>query len=306
MKPQKFIELQLNKLNSFSGKKTNYKSLKLEIHRLIFNHKFRKYTANSNLLNKVEKAIEINIEKNEPIKIVFPHGAYKLWRLKEAPEVDWAELFSTMYYTRWLKPICEIYKPGVWFDYFVDDLIIPKIDNLDIKDVNDYLNSYHEILDFLKKYQPNNFKMTITRVGDLFDSPKDFEESVQKNMEILGKNPKEITKERLTMIKLNRKTKKDDYENPKWIEENALTHDAYLMSKRETNYHFQESKIIAFSNKLPSGTVVAVGTTKSTIAKFWTRVGALKKKQNSYQEYVLSPKQIKNTKFQIEELISPD
>jgi hypothetical protein len=47
-----------------------------------------------------------------------------LWRIDEAPEADFAELFSSMYYVKWLKPVCEIYKPGVWFDFFVDDLIL--------------------------------------------------------------------------------------------------------------------------------------------------------------------------------------
>lgn len=83
------------------------------IFRLVMSKKFRKYTANDDLQSHIKNAIRVNVEKNEPINITFLHGAYKLWRLAEAPEADWAELFSLIYYTNWVKPICEVYGPGV-------------------------------------------------------------------------------------------------------------------------------------------------------------------------------------------------
>src|SRR5216684_4350329 len=105
-----------------------------QIFMLIMSKKFRKYSANDALMAHIKGAIRLAIEQHQPINVTFFHGAYKLWRLEESPQADWAELFALMYYTRWVKPVCEIYPPGVWFDFFVDDLIVPKLDNVPISD----------------------------------------------------------------------------------------------------------------------------------------------------------------------------
>ena len=65
----------------------------------------------------IRSAVEKNIANNEPIKISFPFGGYKLWSLEETPETDWAELFSIMYFIRWLKPVCALYSKGVVFNF---------------------------------------------------------------------------------------------------------------------------------------------------------------------------------------------
>lgn len=75
-------------------------------------------------------------------------------------------------------------------------------------------------------------------------------------------------------------------------------HNAYLKIKGETGYHKdRQDKILVFSQPLPSGTAVSLGTTKSSIAKFWVGVGALKVSGNSYKEIILSPKQLKNANY---------
>ena len=67
--------------------------------------------------------------------------------------------------------------------------------------------------------------------------------------------------------------------------------------KRELGYYFQPTKIPVFNQPLASGMFLAVGTTKTSIAKFWVGVGALKKTDDGYIEYVLSPKQMGSKKF---------
>ncbi len=111
-----------------------------------------------------------------------------MWRLKEAPLPDWAEVFTAMYYTKWLKPICEIYEQGVWFDFFADDLIVPILNNTPKEDVDKYLLEWQHILDFLKKYQPENLKMTITQFKNHYKTPESFEESLKNNIAQLEKN----------------------------------------------------------------------------------------------------------------------
>ncbi len=297
MQPSKYI---LDCLEKLKGSSIEVQT-DSEISELIFMHlmskKFRKYAAQPHLIEHIKNAIQINIEKNEPIKITFLHGAYKLWRLEEAPEADWAELFAAMYYTAWLVPICNVYSPGVWFDFFVDDLIVPKLDNIPLSDVEKYIESFQNVLDFLNSYQPANMKMTITRVGDQFPSPEAFEKSLSDNIAKVSETNPTFTERQLEMVELNAKPTELQLKDPKWREKIHIIHDAYLMTKREPGYHFRPDKILAFSQPLPSGTFIAVGTTKTSIAKFWVGVGVLKKEGEKYKQYILSPKQLLSNTF---------
>ncbi|MDB5169109.1 MAG: hypothetical protein JWO41_465 [Candidatus Saccharibacteria bacterium] len=272
------------------------------IYKALLSKKFRKYSANEDLQKHIMNAIRINVEKNEPINITFLHGAYKLWRLEETPEADWAELFSLMYYSNWVKPICEIYEPGVWFDFFVDDLIIPKLDNIDLADVTAYMDSYQSLIDFLKQYQPSNLKMTITTVGGQFESPQAFDESVQSNLEKLtaetpGGLP-ELTESQAAMVELNTKATDEQLKDPKWREKVYHLHNAYMATKAEPGYHKNRpEKIMAFTQPLPSGTTISVGSTKSSVMKFWVGVGVLQPKDGSFSQVILSLGQLEKADF---------
>lgn len=305
MTPQQYIQQELEKLREFHPRKVAQEELAAEIFRLLMSKKFRKWAASPQLIAQMKRAIQLNIDAKQPINLTFPHGAYKLWRLEEAPLPDWAELFTAMYYTKWLKPICEIYPPGVWFDYFVDDLILPKIDNISFEEIEAYLAEYQKILNVLKSYQPKNFRMTITRFESLFSSRDAFEKSLQEYVKKLSLTKPTFTDESLHVVELNARPTKMQLKDPRWKEKIRLVHDAYIAMKRDLGYYFQPSKIPVFNQPLPSGMFLAVGTTKTSIAKFWVGVGALKKTKDGYIEYVLSPKQMESKKITKENISVP-
>jgi hypothetical protein len=307
MTPQEFIESQINNLKETSNiHLKDSSSIEDEILRLLLSKKFRKYSANEELINHCKKAISLQVAENKPINITFLHGAYKLWRLEESPYADWAELFSLIYYSNWVKGICEIYKPGVWFDFFVDDLIIPKLDNVPMSDIDNYIKSCEDIINFLQPFQPSNLKMTITPVNSQFSSPEEFNEILEQNLVKLNQESNGelpiLTDSQKSMIELNVKTTSQQKKDPQWREKVWQLHNAYQKTKRMTNYHYVPDKILAFTQPLPSGTTISVGTTKSSVAKFWVGVGALKKRDNSYQEVILSPVQLKSTHYEWEKV----
>src|SRR5437762_12821678 len=78
---------------------------KLIVRRLL-SRKFRKYALKPELESHINEAVRRNIKAGDPIKLTFLNGCYKLWRLDESPEVDWAELFTLLHYADWLKEIC--------------------------------------------------------------------------------------------------------------------------------------------------------------------------------------------------------
>lgn len=278
------------------------------IFRIIMSKRYRKYAAGPELTEHIKDAIALNIKQGTPINATYVHGAYKLWRLNEAPEPDWAELFAMMYYTNWLRPICEIYEPGVWFDNFVDDYIVPILNNISAEDVDTYLTRYRGIFAFLKQYQPANFKMTATGVGEQFASREAFQaqldDDVAEYAKQLPNGLPDVAERRKTMIDLNARPTEAQQADPDWYAKNTLIHDAYIsMTKRNTGYHGQPTKILTFNQPLPSGTALALGTTRSSVAKFWAGVGVLKPKGDEYGQLILSPSQLEHATFHTEALL---
>ena len=296
MNAKQYIENELTKLKTPSNIQPE-DDLEAQIVRLLLSKKFRKYSANENLINHIKESVHYCVKREQPINLTFLHGAYKLWRLEEAPETDWAELFSLMYYSKYVKPICEIYKPGVWFDFFVDDYIVETLDNYSPEEVKTYINSYQKLMDFLKSYQPKNLEMTITTVGSQFASREDFNQALNKQLEITPMP--ELSDNSARMVELNVRLVDGQSDDPKWREKIYRIHDAYRAIKGGTGYHKNRpDKILVFNQPLPSGAMIALGTTKSSIAKFWVGVGALKPDKNSYKMIVLSPSQLEKASFE--------
>lgn len=309
MNAQEYIQSKLDELKHPLGlpKPQNNYELESQILKALLSKKFRKYSASEELIAQVKSAIHINVEKNEPINITFLHGAYKLWRLEESPEADWAELFSLMHYSNWVKPVCEIYEPGVWFDFFVDDYIINRLDNIPMSNIQAYIDSYQSLINYLTNYQPSNLKMTITTVGSRFASEEAFDESLSSNLEKLTNETPNglpvLNDTQRAMVELNTKPTDEQLKDPLWREKVFHLHNAYMATKAEPQYHKNRpEKIMAFTQPLPSGTTISVGTTKDSIMKFWVGVGVLKPKNDSYRQVILSPSQLELAKYDWQEV----
>ena len=299
MTPKEFIEKKLSNLKSAEKTASNFKSDKELgdfIFKIVMSKKFRKFAVTPEYIPHIQNAIENSIKNNLPIKFVFPFGGYKLWRLEESPEADWAELFTLMYYAKWLKPIAEIYKPGVLFDFSSDDIVIERMNNISKKDTEIYAKSFNFILDFLKNYLPDNFKFTLTPVSSYY-TPEEFEEDLKDKINTMQKELgglPVLDESDKRMVELNVRLKPGQDKDPFWREKVELVHRAYYTVSRRRPYTRSKEKILTFCTQI--GNCVAVGTTKTSVAKFWPAVGALKKTEDDYQEYVLSPSQIEKIK----------
>lgn len=308
MTAQDYIQSKLNELREPLDipQPKNDDELADAIFRALTTKKFRKYALTPEYTKHIQNAIRENIRNNEPINLTFLGGAYKLWRLDEAPESDWAELFAYMYYSRWAAPVCALYRPGVWFDFFLDDVIVPRINNLTEEDVARYKESRQKLIDFLKPYQPANLRMTLTGVGSLFASREAYEKQLEQSIrelaaELPGGLPT-LTEAQLVTTSLNVKATPEQLADPQWREKVELVHSAYMRVRRATGYSTASSKIQVFTQPFPNGTSIAVGTTKDSIAKFWAGAGALRPKDDSFRQLVLSPSQLEGADFSWEDV----
>lgn len=270
--------------------------------RRILSKKFRKYAASSSLVEHINYVVRFAIRNDQPINFTFLHGAYKLWRLEEAPYVDWAEMFALMYYIKWLRPICEAYRPGVQLDFFVDDIILERLNNLRYAEIDAYISSYQSLIGFLADYAPSNLAITITPVSTQFSSDSVFWKSLEGNLSGLSERPlPTLSPEKAATIELNVRATPEQLRDPLWRERNLQLHNAYMKTKGETGYHKNRiDKILVFTQPLPSGTALAVGSTKDSVVKFWVGAGALRRSDVSFRMTIMSPQQLSRTKWSSE------
>ena len=303
MKPSEYIIQELNKFKNF--KKQNIKKpedIAGFIYKSLVSKKFRKYSLTPGYEQHILSAIKTNIAKNEPIKLVLVFGGYKLWRLEESPEVDWAELFSLIYYIKWMKPILAVHTPGVWFDFFSDSGIVEQMDNIPKEDTERYSQSFRKLLEFIKPYIPENLNFTFNTIVDQYKSPIDFQKDLEKSINETKDELKNIslTLEQIKTIELNVKLKDGQDEDPMWCEKVNLIHEAYTRISKRRPYYRTPEKIMVCTR--PVKNCIAVGTTKRSVVKFWVGIGVLKKIGDEFIEYVFSPSQIEKAKLVKEDI----
>lgn len=247
MKAQEFIEKKLEKLRSTEKTEVSFnsdKDLTDYIFKKLMSKKFRKFSVNLEYIPQIHGVIENSIKNNLPIKLIFPFGAYKLWRLEETPEADWAELFTLMYYVKWLKPILEVYKPGILFDFSSDDVIVERINNIPKKDTEDYAKSLNMIFDFLKNYLPKNIKFSLTPVSSHYTT-EEFEETLKEKISEmenqLGGLPV-LNDHTRGMVELNVRLKPGQDKDPLWREKVELLHQAYYTLPKDVHTTIQKKR----------------------------------------------------------------
>ena len=309
MTAQDYIQSKLSELSRHPSSSTvDINNIEAEIVRLILSKKFRKYAISPEQIEHIKSVVHTCVSEGKPIQATLVFGGYKLWRLEESPETDWAELFSLMYYTKWMRPICDIYKPGVWFDYYSDEVIVPTMNNVPTDSVDQYQKSFRGLLGFIKNFQPSNLNMTLNRVGDQYDSYGDFLAELENNKKSLQNNldsglPVLDNAMRAT-LELNVNTTPDQLTDPKWMEKVQLTHDAYAQVSKRRPYYRTPDKFNIFTTHYPGS--LSVGTTKDSVMKWWIGAGALKKDENNYRQVIYSPNQLSNKHFITESVCIPD
>jgi hypothetical protein len=300
MTAKEYIYQKLGELKSQENgviKPGSNKELADFIFKTIMSKKFRKFSVTPEYVPHIQNAIETSIANNLPIQFAFPFGGYKLWRLEEAPEADWAELFTIMYYAKWLKPIAEIYEPGIWFDFVSDDVIVERMNNIPKSDTERYAQTFRMILDFLKSCLPENMKFTFTQIGSFY-TPEEFDTDLKDKLELMEKQLgglPVLTDVTRSKVELNVHLKPGQELDPLWREKVELMHQAYYTLSRRRPYTRSKDKILAFCMKMAN--CVPVGSTKSSTAKFWPGAGVLGKTNEGFAEYVFTPTQLQKTKF---------
>jgi hypothetical protein len=269
------------------------------IYSKVMSKKFRKLKAGESAVKLSKEAIRLAVKENKPITIFEMFGGNKLWRFDEAPEVDWAELFSMTYFAQWARLIASVYEPGVEFIYFSQDISVESLNNVPRSETDKYSQTMRELIKWMQPHLPPNLKFTYLRHYDLFKNPDDYYKELEQAKEAIlkesgGKLPT-MTDGMKAATELNVKLKPGQDKDPQWREKIELQHQAIFRTKTLGKRMSDPHNLWACPTYYPDN--VVTGSTKHSIAKFWAGIGALHPNENSFYEVVLTPKQLSEATY---------
>lgn len=270
----------------------------------VLSKKFRKYAADQAAIEVCKRAIHSAVTQKKPIKIGLLFGGNKIWRINEAPEVDWAELFSLEYFTRWMRSIRSVYEHGVEFSFYSQDVSIERLNNVPRSETDNYSRSFRELLDWFQQYLPEGVSFTYGRHAeeykDLSEYDVEIEEAKKSLFEELGGKYPEMTDAEKKITEFNVKLKDGQSDDPEWHRKVELEHQAIFRTKTLVPY-LEDESIIRVS-AMPFTGYIAVGSTKYSVAKFWASAGVLQKSGDKYLERALTPTQLDSIRFEWQEI----
>lgn len=259
--------------------------------------KFRKWSIDTQLAQRIRGSVKNSLRQKEPIDFILPFGGYKLWRLPTAPKIDWAEFFTLCHLCQYVSPIAESYKHGATITFLSDDIIIETMDNIPQAHITQYLRSFQNLLQIFQNHLPPNINLHLTRVSDLYKR-----EEFKMEISMLYQQIKS------EMINWNESMKKSLYENAKlnvmwegernlldmtpekkreFLKRGTILHEAYRRSN--VKYHLENSpNRVPLATKPTSRPSVVIGSTKNSACRFWTGFGVLEEKEGAFTNRVLS------------------
>lgn len=269
----------------------------------VMSKKFRKLKANEESIRITKRAINFAVKNNKPVTVSFLFGGNKLWRLSEAPEIDWAELFSLVYFLRWMKSIASVYPPGARLDYYGQSLNVHVMNNLKEDETKAYRRSFEDMLEWIKPYIPNNLTVTYRDYADEFEKHDDFvrelEAAKQETLKANGGKLPVLSDQQKAATELNVRLQPGQDNDPQWREKIELIHQSIENTDTFKRVYFADESLILACPTIYNGWI-AVGSTKRSYAKFWVGVGVLQKAADSFNELVLTPQQLEKNNFKWE------
>ena len=304
MNPRDYIIEKLEKLRESVAFET-VPNDKLEdvIYAKVMSKKFRKVKADDQAVAVTKKAIHWSVENNKPVKVNVIFGGNKLWRLDEAPEIDWAELFNVMYLLQWMKTIASVYEHGACLEYYSEDVVLENMNNIPKAETDRYSETFQSMLQWLEPNLPDGVSTNYRRYGDEYNDESEYlaELEIAKARTLNdnhGKLPLLNDAQKLA-TEMNVRLLPGQADDPLWREKAELIHQSIEHTATIERYISDPTMIPSCPLKYDG--LIVTGSTKKSYAKFWVGVGALERKGKEYSEIVLTPKQIETATFDWEE-----
>lgn len=279
--------------------------------------KFRAQKTEDGYFQSIKNKIQLCINHNLPIHLVLPFGATKNPYLPTAPGIDWAEVCNIAYLRQYLAPIAKAYQHGIILQYISVSIFEEKVNRISNKDVNTYDAQFTKLIKFYSKLLPRNFQIKFTRLSDEF-SQKEINRQLAIKMVELQKNwlnldPK-IREYKILRAKRNVVIKPTNKNSEAIILNAVWGHDSFCSECWTTDVAPWDKKdMITLGHNYTSGWAIHVRSTPGSSVNFWSGIGVLEKRGETFLPTVLSPLQfsaqkqnIKNISIKLLDKLSPN
>lgn len=304
MTAREYIQQRLEGLKSSSKTGDTHGATEDIVYARLMSKKFRKMKAGDPCVEITKRVVAKAVKEQTPILVTECFGGNKLWRFDEAPEIDWAELFSLMYFVDWMKTVAAVHRPGVIFDYFSQDLAVERLDNLTRKELDAYSTTFRDMLVWVKPYLPKGVTIQYRRHREMFDDESKYDDELGDAMKRYLKDNKNqlpvLDDSAKARTELNVRLKPGQNADPQWREKVELQHRA-LFTTPTLGIYLNDPDMVWTCPTYYEDSIVT-GSTKRSIAKFWAGVGVLEHNDESYAELVLTPKQVASAQFTWEDV----
>lgn len=323
MNPEEYLKTKLEtcalaELRPVDRKFLESQGMEVFIYRILTSKKFRKWKTIDQYVNEVKKSIKHIVSNNEPLELAWFFGGYKLWRFSSSPFVDWAELFTIIYLIKYVSKIAAVYKPGVRIIFWAaHPSIMKRQSNVPENNCQEYHESFNKLLNIIRLYLPKNLVVELKSFEILYPNNDEYTRELEQMIA-------EVENEYKNVWSSSRKEKKaaSSHLNIQWngaknwenisqkekeekIRLGPIVHDGYCRLSRVMEVVRGIGKISITATPIPSGSL-AVGTTSSSVTKFWTGFGVLERRGDDYVERILSPQQLEAVKSKPHEVIPSD
>lgn len=255
------------------------------LYRLIVRKKFRRWALPADAEERIRRALFICLSDERPLNFVFEFGGYKLWRLPSAPYPDLAERFMLRHYADYLRPVAELYPPGVHMYFASDDVVVERMNNIRADAMEKYAAGFCALLEETRSERPENMLFSYVRLGELYESRGELETELARTYAVnrvrfdtWSPEKKERMLKRaalnfcisgpLAAADLSGISEADYQER---LIRGAVFHDAFEDCRKRRAFVLGEDRILLFCTPIPEA--VAIGTTRASVTKFWTGVG---------------------------------
>ncbi len=271
----------------------------------LFSKKFRKWKLVEACTARTKVAVQTCLTNQQPIRVVYPQGGYKLWRLPSSPTADWAEFFVVGYVLEYLAPIAAAYKPGVELVFYLHTLLMELHDNLTTEEISAYVNSLQIILDKYQQHCPKNITLKILRDADIY-SREEYLVALEKGKNDAGKEYTNWPSDKQTryrgMAELNIKWQGkerwdllDETKKEEKLRDAALYETAATQNLPRVFEMIKSTDTVLIFTK-PTEDFIGIGSTKTSMAKYWVGYGVLETDGQRFYERVLTPSQWEHCK----------
>lgn len=277
---------------------------KVYIEQLIFRKPYRKWKAGDILKSRVPHAVAYTYEHKKPLTFRYWFGGYKLWRLQSAPRIDWAEVFALMYYLEYLAPIAAAHPHGIILQFCSDEYFVEQLNNIPRTDTEAYTASFKELIILISAYLPSSIEIEYTLNRHALGTEELFASEFKKVVDTIRptwgnrRTPEELERDLASSwlnIRFDSGGSSDlshfsEREQRDRALESLLLHDALGVFENPliVDRH-QDDSISIFAVSFPDS--LGLGTTKSSMVKFWVGTGVLERDGDSFKERILSHKQ---------------